>query len=365
MKDRVLIAAGGTGGHIYPGLAIAEALRKSSSQFEVHFVGSRTGMENRIIPQAGYALHPLSIGPLHRTAGLKAILKTAFGLPYSFFQSWLLIRKYKPKFVLGVGGYASGPVLFIASLLGYRTYIWEPNAMPGMANRWLGHFVDEAFVVFKEAGAFLRCKKVSPAGMPLRELIEESAGPSSVEDREKFRVFVFGGSQGARQINLKLSEALIGYPELREQCEFVHQTGRTDYEKIKAVYEAQAWYKNGPVQVLEYVNDMEKKYLWADLVICRAGTGTLSELAVMGKASVLIPYPYAADNHQQKNAEVLVNADAAEMILHQDLTAESLRNKILELKENGSRRLAMIKAIKQFHQPRAAQRLVEQIVGQL
>lgn len=361
MSEVVVIAAGGTGGHIYPGLALAEALKKENPNIEIHFVGTARGLENKIVPQAGYPLHKIPIGMLNPSAGIKEILKTLIKLPLAFFRSWQLLRVLKPRFLLGVGGYASGPALFVGSLMGYKSFIWEPNAMPGLANKVLARFVNEAFVVFDEAKKLLSAKKITQVGMPVRSAIE-SLGEKNPSSHSNFRLFVFGGSQGARGINNTLSDWLTQKPEALSGMEVIHQTGRLDYERIKAIYQNKGLGDKSPLQVLEYVNDMEEKYLWADLIICRSGTGTLSELAAAGKASILIPFPYAADNHQQKNAEVLVRANAAEMILNKDLNVESLSRAVESLKANVEKRKSMENNVKQFYQARAGQKLAKMLL---
>lgn len=361
MSQVVVIAAGGTGGHIYPGLAIAEALKKTQADIEIHFFGTERGLESKIIPQAGYPLHKIPVGKLNPSAGLKEMLKTVVRLPLAFYRSYRLLKVLKPRFLLGVGGYATGPALLIGSLMGHKSYIWEPNAMPGMANRILSRFVDEAFVVFEEAKKLLSSSKVTQAGMPLRSSIEKVRTMSRPDDK-KFHVFAFGGSQGARGINNTLCELLTSRPEVLNDVEVIHQTGRLDFERIKSSYQQKNLGEGSPVQVLEYINDMEEKYAWADLIICRSGTGTLSELAAAGKASLLIPFPFAADNHQQKNAEVLVRADAAEMILQKDLSAEVLRERIERLKNDPARRQNFEKNVRQFYQPEAAEKLAQMLL---
>ncbi len=358
MSQVIVIAAGGTGGHIYPGLALAQAIKEVQPDAEIHFVGTARGLENKIIPAAGYPLHKIPIGMLNKSAGLKEMCKTLIKLPLAFYRSYQLLKVLKPRFLLGVGGYATGPVLLIGSFMGFKTFIWEPNAMPGLANRLLARFVDEAFVVFDEAKKFLKSRNITRSGMPVRKSIEQLfSEPSATLNSSKFRVFAFGGSQGARGINENLSQTLIASPDLLKEIDVIHQTGKADYEKIRSRYHEKGLGEANPVKVLEYVNDMEEKYKWADLVICRSGTGTLSELSAAGKPSLLIPFPFAADNHQQKNAEVLVSAGAAEMLLQKDLTPQTLRSKIEDLKANRQKRETMTEKVKLFHQPHAAENL--------
>lgn len=355
---RMLIAAGGTGGHIYPALAIADALKLKG--VEVEFVGTAHGLENKIIPPKGYRVNHLPIGRLNSNVPLSERLKTAVSLPFAFVKSATLLRRKQPDLVLGVGGHASGPLLLVASLLGYRTAIWEPNAMPGMANRILSRFVDECWVVFEEARARLKARTLNVAGMPVRKEIEDAK--RAAQTSERFRVLVFGGSQGARGINNTTLEMMKNAtPEWRAGIRLVHQTGPTDFARIRDGYGELA----GEVEVREYLHDMDRRYDESDLVVCRSGTGTLSELAACGKAAILIPFPYAADDHQKKNAESLVAKDAAVLIDQKNLTADSLRAAIDELRADHARRARMEKNIRAFHHPRAAETLATKFVERI
>lgn len=356
--NKILIAAGGTGGHIYPALAMAEAFAARKRDLEIVFVGTRQGMENKIIPAKGYRLLHLPIGRLNNVSWRER-LKTILLMPLSFVKSAQILRREKPAFVLGVGGYASGPVLLMASLLGYRTAIWEPNAMPGMANRILSKFVDECWVVFEEARALLKSRSLNVAGMPVRKEIEDM--PARQEAHGKFRILVVGGSQGARGVNTTVAEMVKEGGEWLNDIEIVHQTGASDYARVKELYGASL----GKVDLREYLHDMGNQYARADLVISRAGTGTLSELAACAKPSILIPFPFAADDHQRKNAESLVNKGAAVLIVQKDLTVAGLREEILKLKNDPARRKQMAEAVRNFHQPRAAEKLVERFVQRM
>ncbi len=359
MALKILIAAGGTGGHIYPALAMADAFKAERRDIEIEFVGTAFGLENKIIPAKGFKLHHLPIGRLNSNVSLGERIKTIFSMPLALLKSILLLRQRKPDLVLGVGGHASGPILLMASLLGYRTAIWEPNAMPGMANRILAKFVDECWVVFAEARALLKNKNLEVAGMPIRREIEEMQAKPHVSG--KFRILIFGGSQGARGINNAAVEMIRSGGEWLNDVEFIHQTGAADYQRIREAYGAAI----EKVDVREYLNDMGDQYAKADLVICRSGTGTLSELAACGKAAILIPFPFAADDHQAKNAESLVAKNAAVLILQKDLTPLKLREEILRLKGDPQALAQMGTAIRAFHQPRAAEKLVKHFVERI
>ncbi|MCB0361601.1 MAG: undecaprenyldiphospho-muramoylpentapeptide beta-N-acetylglucosaminyltransferase [Bdellovibrionales bacterium] len=369
MNKRVFIAGGGTGGHIYPALAIASALKKIDSDIEIHFVGSSTGMEARIIPTEGFALHLLSIGRLNRNVGWVERLKTLVKLPLSLLKSYALLMRYRPQLILGVGGYASAPVVLVGALLGYPSVIWEPNAYPGLANRWLARWVNLALVVFEEAKLILepKIKRIRLIGLPVRESVEnliEQVNSEKTPDLENksqpFRVLVFGGSQGARGINNIVSEALVKRGELLKDFEFVHQTGSQDYSIIKEKYEKNQLQVQ--VEVREYLPEIFKQYHWADLVVCRAGVSTISELAAIGKPAVLIPFPFASDNHQQKNAEAVLNKDAACMILQKDLTLDSFCETLLALKKDPGWRKRLSQNIRQLHYPKAAHETAQLLV---
>lgn len=359
---KILIAAGGTGGHIYPALAMAEAFQKKKPDVSIAFVGTAHGLENKIVPAKGFPVLHLPIGRLNSNVALSERLKTLALLPWALVKSALLLKREKPDFVLGVGGHASGPLLLMASLLGYRNAIWEPNAMPGLANRILSRFVDDCWVVFDEAKPHLHNRQLHVAGMPIRKEIE-SIGAQSKPEGKPFRILIFGGSQGARGINTTTVEMIRQGGEWLNGVHIVHQTGSADFERIKSAYGD--FLKTGVVDVREYLHDMEQQYANADLVICRSGTGTLSELAACGKASILIPFPFAADDHQRKNAESLVDRGAAALLVQKDLTVESLRDLIMQLRADPNRRAQMSERIKSFHRPRAAEHLVDQFLERM
>jgi UDP-N-acetylglucosamine--N-acetylmuramyl-(pentapeptide) pyrophosphoryl-undecaprenol N-acetylglucosamine transferase len=359
MALKILIAAGGTGGHIYPALAMADAFKAERRDVDILFVGTAHGLENKIIPAKGYPVTHLPVGRLNSNVPLGERVKTVFSLPFAFLKSVSILRREKPDLVLGVGGHASGPLLLMASVLGYRTAIWEPNAMPGMANRILSKFVDECWVVFDAARAMLKNKNLEVAGMPIRREIEDMKPTSS--GKNKFRLLVFGGSQGARGINNVMVEAVRSGGDWMNDIEIIHQTGAADFARIKEAYGVAI----DKVDLREYLNDMGDQYAKADLVISRSGTGTLSELAACGKPAILIPFPFAADDHQTKNAESLVAKNAAILIHQKNLTADGLRSEILRLKNNPEELRAMSVAIRHFHQPRAAEKLVKHFVEKI
>ncbi len=361
-KIRILIAAGGTGGHIYPALAIAEAIKNIHPDVILEFVGTPNGLENKILPPKGFRVQHLPIGRLNSNVPWRERLKTLLFLPWAFVTSVFLLVSRRPVFVLGVGGHASGPLLLMASLLGYRSAIWEPNAMPGLANRILSRFVDDCWVVFEEAKPHLHNRHLHDAGMPVRHEIE-NAGLQNKAESHPFRILIFGGSQGARGINNAALAMLQEGGDWLRDVHVVHQTGSFDFARIKEGYGELL--NAGLVDVREYLHDMAEQYAQADLVVCRSGAGTLSELAACGKVAILIPFPFASDDHQRKNADSLVHKEAAVMILQKDLSPQTLRDAIIALRADPARRARMSERIRVFHRSRAAEQLAGEFLERI
>lgn len=353
-KTTVVIAGGGTGGHIYPGIAIARAILEKNPKAEIHFVGTPGGLESQIVPKEGFPLHLMRIGKLNTGGGLVSKLKTALGIPRALLQSAALLMELKPDVVLGVGGYASGPFVLMATLLGFRSAIWEPNAKPGLTNRWLSRFVRRSFVVFEDAKKELHSKQIVPVGLPVRAQVEKVGENSAEHSGAEFRVLIFGGSQGARAINHAVRDLLKEEPTWRQGIQFVHQTGSKDYAELK-----EAMVDVPGVEVRDFLHDMDQRYLWADLVICRSGASTVAELAAVRKPAILIPLPTAADDHQRKNAESLVAMDAALLLPQSDLSPERLKQEILKIKNDSQKRQAMRENLRRFHKPKAAHRIAD------
>jgi UDP-N-acetylglucosamine--N-acetylmuramyl-(pentapeptide) pyrophosphoryl-undecaprenol N-acetylglucosamine transferase len=358
MKKTIMIAGGGTGGHIYPGIAIARALLLKNSEIEIHFVGTAQGLEAKIIPREKFPLHLIAGGKLNFTGNPLAKIKTLFKLPWGLLQSIRLISKYQPDFVLGVGGYASGPFLLAAALMGRKTAIWEPNVHPGMANRWLSRFVDRCFLVFEESKSLLQNAHFLVLGMPVRAEMEISQVSNSRKASDgKFHLLHYGGSQGSRAIGRTLCEALASKGAWTDNLKVVHQTGSIDYQDFLERYKGQ----EDLVEVHEFIYNMSDFYQWADLVVCRGGAGTLNELAAFGLPALIIPLP-AADGHQVHNAQVLVNAGAARMVLQSDLTAKKLAEEIEILKTQPNLRAQYQQNIRKFHRPQAAEAIAKAIL---
>jgi UDP-N-acetylglucosamine--N-acetylmuramyl-(pentapeptide) pyrophosphoryl-undecaprenol N-acetylglucosamine transferase len=338
-----MIAAGGTGGHIYPGIAVAQEIMRRDASSSVRFVGTARGLENRLVPQAGFELSLIESAGL-KNVSLGARMKGVVLLPKSFIAARRLMRLFQPDVVVGAGGYVSGPVVLTAAITNRPTLVMESNALPGWTNRMLARFVDRAAVSFEQALPYFR-GKAKVTGNPVRREFFEI--PPKQREPGKFSLLVFGGSQGARAINEAMVAALPKLKSLPVDLRIKHQTGPADFEKVKAAYEAASWSERGDVR--SYIDNMMADFAEADLVLCRAGATTTAELIAAGKASVMIPFPLAADDHQRKNAEALQLAGAARMILQQDLSGDRLAAEIeklvqapqeLDRMEEASRKLA-------------------------
>ena len=335
---KVLIAAGGTGGHIYPGIAVAQEIRRRDANSEVRFVGTARGLETRLVPQAGFELSLIDSAGL-KNVHLVARMKGLAILPKSFVSARRVIREFGPDVVVGAGGYVSGPVVLMASLLRRPTLVMESNALPGWTNRVLARFVDRAAVSFEQALPYFRGKAVVTGNPVRREFFEI---PPKRREPGRLSLLIFGGSQGAHAINEAMVAALPRLNEFPVTLRIKHQTGAADFEKVNAAYAAAGWSEQAEVR--SYIDNMMSDFAQADLVICRAGATTTAELIAAGKASIMIPFPYAADDHQRKNAEALQAAGAARMIVQQELSGERLATEIGELVQGLSRISHMEKA---------------------
>ncbi len=322
---RVLIAAGGTGGHIYPGIAVAKEIQRRIPEAVVRFVGTARGLENKLVPQAGFELSIIESAGL-KNVGAAAWARGMMVLPKSLLGARRLIRSFQPDIVIGAGGYVSGPVLLTAALLRLPTLVMESNALPGWTNRVLARFVDKAAVSFSAAVPFFR-GKAEVTGNPVRREFFEI--PARQRDASTFSVLVFGGSQGAHAINEAMIAALPLLDDLRDELRITHQTGEADLERVRAAYLHAGWSKGFDVR--RYIDDMVISFGNADLVISRAGATTTAELIAAGKAAIMIPFPLASDDHQRKNAEALAAEGAAVMILQQDLTGATLAKELERL----------------------------------
>ncbi len=349
----VLIAAGGTGGHVFPGVAIAQELKRRNSDTKILFVGTARGLETKIVPREGFELHLIEVSALKRV-GLVQRIKSLLLLPKSFLAVRSLIQQFKPDVVIGVGGYASGPVVLIASLMGLPALVAEPNALPGFTNRVLARFVRAAAVTFEEARRFFGDKAVI-TGNPVRADFFDVQPKSPAANDDAVHIFITGGSQGARAINLAMIGALPLLTEEKDKLSITHQTGESDYDKVRATYLELGW----RVEVKPFVENMVDEFAKADLVICRSGATTVAELAAAGRPALMIPFPFAADDHQRKNAEAMELAGAGRMILQAELSPERLAQELLWLTGDPQQLARMAAASKELGHPDAAAKVVD------
>ena len=356
---RCVIAGGGTGGHLFPGIAIAEAFVRKELGNEVLFIGTEKGIEAKVLAGGRFTLRTIQAKPL-KGESFMAQMKTLWMLPRAIVQARSILRDFRPQVVLGVGGYASGPALVAALLSGMRRTIHEQNVVPGMTNRLLKWISQRIFVSFEETKQYFPERKTVVTGTPVREdflsrLSKTQAGKAASGKGDRFTLLIFGGSAGAHRINVAIMDALSILGEKKVPIRFIHQTGETDFDFVSRGYQAHGF----EAEVKPFFADMASCYAVSDLVVCRAGASTIAELAVCGKAAVLIPYPYAAHQHQLINAEQLVKKGAARLIRDDALNGSILAGTILDLHNHPEKRVGMGKAIQEMGRPRAAQEIVE------
>ena len=350
---RMVIAGGGTGGHLFPGIAIAEAFQRREKGNEVLFIGTERGIEKKVLPGGPFPLRTIHAMPL-KGRRLTAKVKALSALPVALREAIVILREFRPQLVMGVGGYASGPALVAAFLLGIRRAIHEQNMVPGMTNRILKYFADRVFVSFEESRRDFPGRKTVVTGNPIRKEFLSRFAPSRPRGG-RLTLLVFGGSAGAHRVNEAVMEALDFLTDLRSSLRFIHQTGAEDHERVTKHYEE----KGFEAVVKPFFEDMASQYRAADLVICRAGASTIAELAVCGKGAILVPYPYAAHQHQLVNAQRLVALGAARMIRDQDLKGALLARMIQEFSSRPDRLEEMEKALLRLARPQAAEEIVD------
>lgn len=349
---RLLLAGGGTGGHLFPAIAMAEQLRQEEPQSEILFVGTERGLEARLLPELGWSLETVEMSGW---AGLGFVsrVKVLARLMKSFAQSRKILRRFRPDIVVGVGGYASVPVLLAAKTLGIPYLVHEQNAWPGLANRLLGHWAKRVCLSFAEADRAFHRSATVLTGNPVRSAMESC--PKIAED--KLCLLVFGGSQGARAINKALVNALPHLGEWREQLEIVHQTGQADYEETLRGYQENGW---PHVEVMPFIKDMAQAYARSTLIVCRAGATTLAELTACGRPAVLVPFPHAAAGHQATNAQAMAAKGASLMLEESDLTPERLARLVSGLLHDRTSLISMAAAAKGLARKGAAARIVQE-----
>jgi UDP-N-acetylglucosamine--N-acetylmuramyl-(pentapeptide) pyrophosphoryl-undecaprenol N-acetylglucosamine transferase len=323
---RVIIAAGGTGGHIFPGVAIAREFRRRDPSAEILFVGTARGLETKIVPREGFDLELISVGALKGVSVFERI-KSLAGLSISFVAALRILRRFKPDVVIGVGGYSSGPTLLMAALSRIPTMVVEPNAMPGFTNRVLARLVDAVALSFADAQKYFGRRAVvtgNPVRVDFARLTRKARG-------ERLNVLIFGGSQGARAINKAMIAALPLLAAKKDRLAITHQTGEPDFETVRPAY-ADAGFDSADVK--PFIHDMADQFERADVLICRSGATTAAEVAAAGKAAIFIPFPFATDDHQRRNAEAFERVGAGRMILQKDLTPARLAEELNRLIEH-------------------------------
>ena len=349
---RVLIAAGGTGGHIYPALAVARKLKEMEPGAKVIFCGTERGLEGRIVPRAGFPLEMVRVKPLRGGSVFRKVKAAAF-LPLAFVDAVRLLRKTHPRVVMGVGGYVSGPIMAVAGVFRVPTLLLEPNATPGLANRWLAPFIDAAAVAWEETKRFFGMKAFV-SGNPVRDDIARIAA-RPVD--EKLSVLVFGGSQGSHVLNQAMLAALPHLEGYKKRLKVTHQTGEKELEMVRASYRKTSI----PARVEPFLDEMNEAYAECDLVVSRAGATTCAELAAAGRPSVLVPLPIAG-GHQEDNAEMMERAGAAIALPEKRLSGEHLSRILIDLMNRPEQRRCMGESARALARPEASKIIAERLL---
>jgi len=343
---RAVLAGGGTGGHVIPALAIAHELRDLYSA-EVMFIGTSRGIETRLVPAAGFELRLVEVGALKKVS-LARRLQTLTALPTAIFRSRKILSEFRPDVVIGVGGYASGPAMLAAALSGVPTLAFEPNVVPGLANRIMAPIVSSAAVHFEETCRYFQRCQVT--GVPVRRAFfnlphKPPADPPTL--------LVFGGSQGAHAINEAVTKSLPALGAQVPGIHVIHQTGERDYNDALAAY-----LRSGArAEVFPFIDQMPEMFARADLLVCRSGASTVAEVTAAGKPAIFIPFPHAADDHQTRNAEALERAGAAVLIAEKDLTSGRLVSTVRDLLCDPARLARMAAASRKLSHPDAAREI--------
>ena len=343
---KFVMAGGGTGGHVIPALAVAQELRARGHQ--PVFFGTRHGYESRLVPAAGFPIEWIDVGGLNRV-GLGQKLKSLFMLPLSVFRVWSWLRTHRPGAVFSMGGYVAGPPVLAAIISGLPIVAMEPNAVPGLTNRKAAKWTAKALVNFEETAAYFPPGRAEVTGVPVRK--EFFAIPPKPAG-DVFTVLVTGGSQGSRTLNNASRESWPLFKRAGTPVRIIHQSGRGSAEPLQAAFDLDG-------EIVEFISDMPAAFAQADLVVCRSGASTVSELAAAGRPSILVPFPFAADNHQQRNAEAMVRAGAARLVLDSELTGQRFFDEITALLNNRPQLTQMSTNAKKLGKPAAAERAAE------
>ncbi len=318
----VIIAGGGTGGHLFPGIAVAREIQRRIPGSRILFVGAEQGIETRIVPKEGFELRTLPVGGI-KGLGLVRQFRNLVGMLSGVFKARQILHQFKPDVVIGVGGYASFPLLSAATVGGYPRIVMEQNAVPGLANRVLGRWVNFAAVTDPRTEAYFGNRAVV-TGNPIRP---EFKSIHAKVHSAPYTILIFGGSQGAQSINRAVIEALDNLADWKNRLKFVHQTGERQLDEVKRAYSA----KGFDADVRTFFNNFHEQYAAADLIVSRSGATTVAEIKAAGRAAILIPFPFAADDHQTKNARAMSDENAAILISNSDLHGKRLADAIREL----------------------------------
>ncbi|MEA1921755.1 MAG: undecaprenyldiphospho-muramoylpentapeptide beta-N-acetylglucosaminyltransferase [Pseudomonadota bacterium] len=357
----ILFAGGGTGGHLFPGIALAEEFLRREPNTKIVFAGTRRGIEARVIPELGYPLAFLEVHGLVGVSGLRR-LKALFNFPKAVIQALIILVRYRPALVVGLGGYASAPVLLAAMVAGLPWVLQEQNAFPGLVNRLLAPWANAVFIAFAKAKEHLKSRKVYDFGNPLRTQLQrpDASGGAVSEplsehlEEKNFNILIIGGSQGAHVLNRVVPSAFAKLAE-RYPVKIVHQTGLSDFAEVKKNYDA--WPER--VEVVEFINEIEEYYKNADLIICRAGALTLAELGELGKPAILVPFPHAAHDHQTFNAKAVADSGAAWLRVESEFESQSLADDVESLINNPQTLTKMAEAALTQGRPKAREQIVD------
>jgi len=352
----ILLAGGGTGGHVFPMLAVGEAIRAAEPTSRVVYVGTARGLEARVVPEQGGELELLDILPL-RGGGLSGFLKGASHAASSIPAARDLVRKLSPSAVLSVGGYAGGPVSLAARTLGVAVTVLEPNSVMGLSNRLLAPFAVRAYTTFPEVDRYFRPSIVRRLGVPLRKAFAPTSYP---DKRGELSILVLGGSQGAKALNETVPKAIALLKDRVAGLSVLHQAGREREVEARVLYESLGL--SGKARVTPFIDDMADALASADLVIARAGASTLGELCAVGRPSILVPYPFAADDHQLKNARSLERRGAAVALPQDEATAERIASEIERLAVAPTIRASMAKSAVEIGTPSAAKEVAADLL---
>ena len=360
---KLLFAGGGTGGHLYSGIAVAREAQRLAPGTEIVFVGTSAGIESKVLPREGYRLITLKMSGI-KGRGLLGAAAGALKVPGALFASLSLLRRENPGAVVGIGGYASGPTVFAAALAGIPTAIVEQNVIPGFTNRMLARVVKRIYAPMQEAVArFPSAKKIAVTGNPIRRAVVDEAIAKTQEPSATLELLVFGGSLGAKKINDAMIAALPLLKTIPGGISIVHQTGEKDFEATKAAYAKELAGSPVAFDVLPFLHDMGARYAKADVVLCRAGASTISEVLAIGKPAILVPYPHAIYNHQELNARALEARGAARWILDAELTGERLFREVYALAGDKPAREKMTAAAKSLGRPEAATEIAKEVLS--